>query len=97
MPKSAKSLPVRQYSGEKWEVEMEPGNWVKCETKEDAEILSNAPIVMQKSYEVFLPNKAVATELEKMAEKLEQYNIGTAVRLFQKRAKLARGEQNGSL
>ena len=92
MPKSAEPLPIRQSDGSKWEVENVPGNWIKCGTEADAKIISNAPVVLQESYETFLPNKTVAARLDKTAEKLEQYNMGFHARRFRRRAKLARGD-----
>jgi hypothetical protein len=94
MSKPAEPLHIRQSDDGSWEVENVPGNWVKCETKEDAEILSKAEIVKAESYETKFPNKSLATKLEKMAEKLKQYNMGTAARFFKSRAELARGKQN---
>jgi hypothetical protein len=91
MSKPAKPLPLRQCDYGKWEVENVPGNCVKCETKEDAEILSNAPIVLDESYKTMFPNKALAARLERTAEKLEQYKMGTAARFFKSRAELVRG------
>lgn len=91
MTKSAKPLPLRQANGGEWEVKDASGNWIKCETEEDAKILSNAPIVREASYKTTFPNKTLAARLEKTAEKMEQYNMLSTSRLFRKRAKLARG------
>jgi hypothetical protein len=46
LSKSAEPLPIRQSDNGKWEVK-DPyyGNWIKRDTKEDAEILSNEPVV----------------------------------------------------
>jgi hypothetical protein len=41
MPKSTEPLPIRQSDDGKWEVKDAFGNSIKCETKEDAEILAN--------------------------------------------------------
>ncbi len=92
MSKSAEPLSLRQCDDGKWEVENVPDNWIKCETKEDAQIISNAPIVLQESYEALLPNEKVAARLERMADKLEQYKLGFHARRFRARAKLARGK-----
>lgn len=91
MSKSAKPLPLRRSDDGKWEVENVPDNWIKCENESDAKILSNAPIVLQESFEVFHPNKKVAARLENTAEKMEQYKMLSTARFFRNRAKLARG------
>jgi len=91
MSKAAKPLPLRRSDDGKWEVKNLSGKWIKCETKEDAEILSNAPIILQESYEILPPNGKVAARLEKTAEKQEQYKMLSTARFFRNRAKLARG------
>jgi len=90
MSKSAKPLPIRQSDDGKWEVENVPGNWIKCETKKEADTLSNAPIVRAKIYETIFPNKALAAELDKTAEILKQYRISD-YRFFRAMAKRAIG------
>lgn len=92
MSNTAKPLPLRQCDDGRWEVENVPGNWIKCETKEDAEILSNAPIVLQESYEVLPPNGKVAARLDRTAEKMEQYNMSFGARYFRAMAEKARGK-----
>ena len=94
MTKSAKPLPLRQSDDGSWEVENVPGNWIKCETKEDAEIISNAPIVRAKLDRTMRPDKALAAELDKTSEILDKYNIETTARYFRAMAELARGKQN---
>ena len=69
--KSAKPLPLRQSDDGGWEVENIPGNCTKCEDETDAKILSNAPIVLQESFEVFHPNEKVADKLDRTAENME--------------------------
>jgi len=96
MSKLPKPFLLRQSDDGKWEVEMRADKWVKCETKEDAEILSNAPIVRAELDEAMCPNEILATKLEKTAEKLEQYNRCADARYFRAMAKLARGKQNDS-
>ncbi|MHC5062280.1 MAG: hypothetical protein ACYTFK_14580 [Planctomycetota bacterium] len=91
MPKLPESLPLRQSNDGKWEVENNPGNWIKCETKEDASILSNAPIVLHESYEAFRPDERLAAILDGTAEKIEQYNMSFGARFFRNRAELMRG------
>ena len=86
----AKPLPIRQSDDGNWEVESSLGNWIKCENEDDAKILSNAPIVLQESYEILPPNKKVAAKLDRTAKKMKQYNISFGSRFFQQRAKLAR-------
>ena len=66
----------RRLSGDgKWEVENITGHWIQCETKEDAELISNAPIVRAKIYKNIFPNNKLADELEKTAEILKRYRI----------------------
>ena len=91
MLNTVKHLPLRQSDDGKWEVENNPGNWIKCETKADAEILSNAPIVLHESYEAFNPDESLADRLDRTAEKMEQYNISFGARFFRNRAELMRG------
>lgn len=91
MSKLAKPFPIRQFDDGGWEVETSTGKWVKCETKEDAEILSNAPVVQATSYKTKFPDKVLATKLDKTAEILDKYKMGTTARFFQKRAELASG------
>ena len=92
MPKSAEPLSLRQCDDGKWEVENVPDNWIKCETKKDAEILSNGPIVLDEFYKTSLPNEAMAAKLEKTVEKQEQYNMLSTARFFQAMAEKARGK-----
>lgn len=92
MPKKLKPLPLRQSNDGKWEVESSPGNWIKCENKADAKILSKAPIILQESYETFLPNKKVAAKLKSMTEKMKQYNM-SGYRFFRQRAKHAQDKR----
>ena len=91
MPKLPEPLPLRQSNDGKWKVKNNSGNWIKCETKEDAKILSNAPIVWHESYKASRPNKSLADRLDRTAEKMEQYNMGSTARRFRNRAKLMRG------
>lgn len=91
---SAEGLPLRQSDDGKWEVENVPGNWITCETEEDARIFSNGPIVLEESFRTTFPDKALAARLEKTAEILEQYKIGFTSRYLRNRAKLARGEDS---
>jgi hypothetical protein len=45
MSKHAKLLLVRQSDDGEFEVENTPGHWIKCESKADAKILSEAPVL----------------------------------------------------
>ena len=92
MSKSAKPLQVRRPYDGKWEIRLDSGTWIKCETKKDAEILSNSPIVMDEFYKIYLPNEEMATKLEKTAEKQEQYNMLSTARFFRAMAEKARGK-----
>jgi hypothetical protein len=92
MPKSPEPLPIRQSNDGKWEVNNLSGKWIKCETQEDAEIISNAPVIEALWLKTRRPNKALAARLENTAEKLEQYGMDTDARRFRTWAKLARGE-----
>lgn len=94
MPKKVKSLQLRQSDDSKWEVENVPSNWIECETEADAKTISNAPIVLDEFYKIFLPNERVATNLEKTAEILKQYRISNH-RFFRAMAKRVRRKQNG--
>jgi len=92
MPKKVEPLPLRQSDDGKWEVENTPDNWIKCKTKRDAEILSNAPVLEASWLQTRPINKTLAARLENTAKKMEQYNIRTTARFFRKWAKLARGK-----
>lgn len=92
MSKPPESLPLRQSNDGKWEVENVPGHWVKCETKKDAEIISNAPIVRAKLDRTMCPNKALTAELDKTAEILDKYNMRPTARYFRAMAKRAKGK-----
>lgn len=94
MTKKVEPLPLRQSDDGTWEVKNDSGIWIKCENEEDAKILSNAPIVLKESFEVFHPNEKVAAKLDETAEKMEQYNMSLGSRYFQAMAKRARGDQN---
>ena len=95
MSKSVKPFPLRQADDGKWEVEMRAGKWVKCETKGDAEILSNAPKKLVELDKSMLPNEALGAKFEKTAENLEQYKMRPGARYFRAMAKRSRGNQNG--
>jgi len=85
-------LPLRQADDDTWEVENSPDQWTRCETKEDAMTISNAPLILEKSFKVVYPDENVAAELEATAAVLEQYNIGFGSRFFRVRAKVVRCE-----
>ncbi|MBL7152683.1 MAG: hypothetical protein ISS79_03135 [Phycisphaerae bacterium] len=87
-------LSLRQSEDGKWQVQNAPDNWITCETEEDAKVISNAPIVLHKSYEAIRPDESLAAELEKTAEKLEQYTISFGSRFFGRRAELMRGDDS---
>jgi hypothetical protein len=93
MSKPATPLPIRQSNDSRWEVENDLGHWIKCENEADAKILSNAPIVLQESFEVFHPNEKAAAMLDKTAEKMEQYNMSLGSRYFRAMAKHAKGKK----
>jgi len=75
-------------------VENVPDNWITCETEEDAKIISNAPIVLAKSHVATRPDELLAADLEKTAEKLEQYRIGFGSRYLRRQAQLMRGDDS---
>lgn len=85
-------LPLRQADDDTWEVENSPDKWTRCETKEDAMTISNAPIILEKSFKTVYPDENVAAELEATAAVLEKYNIGFGSRFFRGRAKDVRCE-----
>jgi len=91
MSKSAKPLPLRKSYDGKWEVKNDSGTWIKCETKKDAEILSNGPIVLDEFHKTPLPDEGMAAKLKKTAEKQEQYKMLSTARFFRAMAKRARG------
>jgi hypothetical protein len=93
MTKKIESLPLRQSDDGKWEVKNDRGIWIKCENEEDARILSNAPIVLQESSEVFYPNEKAAVMLDRTADKMEQYNMSFGSRYFRAMAERARGNR----
>jgi len=92
MSKSAKPLPLRRTDDGKWEVENDSGTWIECETKKDAKILSNAPVIEASWLKTRPHNKALAARLENAAEKMDQYNMRTSARRFRRWARLARGK-----
>jgi hypothetical protein len=92
MPKLPEPLPIRQTDDGEWEVKNDRDIWIKCDNESDARILSNAPIVRQKSFEVFHPNEESASELDKTAEKMEQYNMIDGARYFRAIAARTRGQ-----
>ncbi len=87
---SERPLPLRQVEDGTWEVEDSPGNWMKCETRSDARTISSAPVLLEKSYDVMLPDQKIAAELEATADILERYNIGWGSRFFRHRAEIMR-------
>jgi hypothetical protein len=89
---SEKPLPLRQAEDGSWEVQSDSEQWVKCYTESDARIVSNAPLILEKSHHTVFPDEVIAAQLEETAAMLEKYNFGTASRLFKRRAKSARGE-----
>ena len=93
MSKPATPLPIRQSNDGRWEVENDLGHWIKCENEADAKILSNAPIVLQESSEVFYPNEKAAAMLDRTAEKMKQYNMSPESRYFRAMAERARGNR----
>lgn len=92
MLKKVEPLKLRQSDDGNWEIENVANHWIKCETKEDAEIISNAPIVRAKLDRTTRPDNVLAAELDKTAEILDKYNIGSEARYFRAMAKLARGQ-----
>jgi hypothetical protein len=92
MLKKVEPLQLRQSDDGSWEVENVTGHWIKCETKEDAELLSNAPIVRAKLDRTTCPDNALAAELDKAAEMLDKYNMGPTARYFRAMAEKARGK-----
>jgi len=93
---SEKPLPIRQTDDGQWEVENSPGHWTKCGTKADATAISNAPLLLERSFNTDYPNERVAAELEKTAAVLEKYKIGFGSRYFRRRAKVVRCEDPDS-
>ena len=87
----SKPLPLRQFDDGKWEVQTNSGKWIECETKKDAEILSNAPVIEALWLKTRPLDKVLAARLQNTAEKMEQYNMMRAAHRFRKWAKLARG------
>lgn len=86
-----KPLPLRQTEDGTWEVENSPDNWMRCETEGDARKVSNAPLLLERSYNVRLPDQRIAAELEATADTLHRYNIGWGSRFFHHRAEVVRG------
>ena len=91
MPKSTKPLPIRQSDDDKWEVQMGGGGWIRCETKTDAKVLSDAPLLEESWLENRSLSEALAARFDNTAEKMEHYNMRTDARRFRKWAKLAGG------
>ena len=92
MSKSANPLKIRQSDDGKCDIEMRGGNWVRCETEEDATVLSNAPVLEALWLKNRPLDKAMAAKLENTAKKMDQYNMHTDARRFRNWANLARGK-----
>ena len=92
MTKKVEPFRLRQSDDGNWEVENVTGHWIKCETKKDAELISNAPIVRAKLDRTTLPHNALAVELDKAAEILDKYNMEPTARYSRAMAKKARGQ-----
>ena len=95
MLKKVESLQLRQSDDGNWEVENVANHWIKCETKEDAELISNAPIIRAKLDRTTRPDNVLATELDKTAEMLDKYNMRSEAHYFRAMAKLARLKNGG--
>ncbi len=94
MSKLQKPLPLRQSDDGKWEVKNLSGKWIKCETKADARVLSDASILEALWLETRPLNKVLAARLENTAEKMEWFNMRTDASRFRRWAKLARGKSS---
>lgn len=84
---NGKSLPIRKAEDGSWEVENKPGHWIKCESKEDAIVISNAPLLRDKAIITAKPDKELAAELEATSDILERYRISVGARFFREEAK----------
>ena len=84
-----KSLPLRKSDDGKWQVENVPGKWITCYNEKDAHILSNAPVLMAQSWSSS-PNEALASNLEKTAQTLDENGLRADFRRFRARAKNVR-------
>jgi hypothetical protein len=89
MLKKVEPLQLRQSDDGNWEVENVTGHWIKCETKEDAELISDAPIIRAELDRTICPDKTLAAELDKAAEILDKYNMGPTARYFRAMAEKA--------
>ena len=90
MTMKVESLPLRQTDDGSWEVENVTGHWIQCETKEDAELISNAPIIRAQLDTTVCPDMALAAELDKTANILDKYNMGPTARYFRAMTQKAR-------
>ena len=90
---SGKALPIRQADDGTWEVLNMPEHWTSCDTEADARRISNAPLILERSFQAVYPDESIAAQLDETAEILAKYNIGFGSRFFHNRAKLARGEE----
>ena len=80
---------MRQSDDDKWEVQMAGGKWVKCESKTDAKIISEAPILEASWLENRPQIKAVAQRLQRTSEMMDRYNMRADARRFRRWVKLA--------
>ena len=84
--------PLRQTEDGQWEVEIPPGNWMKCATESDARRISKYPVLEEKACYATPPDQALAAELEATADVLEKYGFGPNSRFFRSRGEDMRGD-----
>jgi hypothetical protein len=89
---SNKPHPLRQTEDGEWEVEIPPGNWMKCVTESDARRISNYPALEERASRATAPDQTLAAELEATADVLQRYNIGCDSRFFRSRAEDMRAD-----
>ena len=60
---SAEALPLKESDDGDWQVENVSGNWITCSNRHDAQILSDAPVVLSQSWSE-PPTEDLADKLE---------------------------------
>lgn len=79
--------------GNRWEVQLPPGEWKPCDSEDDARTISVSPVL---EYEICDENRKgekAASDCERTAKVLEKYGFGPRSRYFRSLAERARGQK----
>ena len=80
-------FPVRELRNLGFEVYiLDENRWLRCETGEDARILSRRPVLEYESLERERSGSAFADELARLSATMRKYNMGFGSRFFGRRA-----------